>query len=208
MENKIKSLLKSWEKRNITAFYCADRKEAVERALRLIPPGASIGFSGSQTLEQLGLISLLEARGNPVFNPYQQGISREESMELRMKASGADFYLASANALSQSGEMVFFSAYGNRTSGISSAKNVLVLSGVNKLTPDVESAIKRSREYATPLNCKRLNWKTPCFSDGVCHKDICFTPDYKRMCCQLLVIESEAIPDRLKVILVGESLGF
>jgi len=208
MEDKIKQLLKNWEKRNISGFYFPNRREAVEQAMKLIAPQVSIGFSGSQTLEEIGIIPTLETRGNKVYNPYQPGITREESMRLRMQASQADFYLASANAISELGELVFFSAYGNRTSGISSAKNVLIFCGINKLTADVDSALKRAREYATPLNCKRLNWKTPCFKDGVCHNDICFTPDYKRMCCQLLIIESEAIPGRLKVILIGEPLGF
>lgn len=208
MEDRIKQLLKNWEKRGIEGFYFPGRKEAVEQVMKAASPQVSIGFSGSQTLEELGVIPILEARGNKVYNPYQPGITREESMRLRMQASQADFYLASANAVAETGELVFFSAYGNRTSGVSSAKNVLLLCGINKLVSDVELALKRAREYATPLNCKRLNWKTPCFVDGVCHSDICFTPDYKRMCCQLLIIESEAIPGRLKVILIGEPLGF
>jgi hypothetical protein len=33
-------------------------------------------------------------------------------------------------------------------------------------------------------------------------------PEYRRMCCQVLIIEAEAGPGRLAVILVGEKLGF
>lgn len=167
-----------------------------------------MGISGSQTLEQLEIVRQLEARGNKVFNQYKPGISGKESLKLRQLGTCADYYLASANAISESGELVFFSAFGERISGISSAKNVYVVCGINKITPNLGQAIKRAREYAAVLNCKRLGWNTPCFKDGMCAKEICLFPEYKRMCCQILIIEAEVSPGRLKVILVGESLGF
>jgi len=209
MEKRIEGLIKNWSKRNISGFYCENKEQALSKILEIIPSSASIGISGSLTLDQLGAVNSLEARGNKVFNPYKPGISREESLELRRQgAQAADYYLASANALSEKGELVFFSAFGNRIAGISYAKNVIVVCGINKLTPNVEEAIKRSREYATPLNCKRLNWDTPCLKDGICRKEICLFPEYKRMCCQILILEAEVTPDRLKVILIGENLGF
>jgi L-lactate utilization protein LutC len=208
MDKRIDNLIKNWQKRNITGLYCNKKEEAVGDILEVIPHSSSVGFSGSETLEQLGIISCLEARSNKVFNPYKTGISRGESMELRKQGSQADYYLASANAISEKGELVFFSAYGNRSSGIASAKNVIVVSGINKITPNLDEALKRSREFAAPLNCKRLNWNSACLKDGICRKEICLFPEYKRMCCQVLIIEAEVMPDRLKVILVGENLGF
>ncbi|MBU1726387.1 MAG: lactate utilization protein [Candidatus Omnitrophica bacterium] len=208
MEKKIESLIKAWEKRNISGIYCAKKEQAIDKVLEIIPHTYSVGFSGSHTLEQLGIIAKLEARENKVFNPYKPGLSRGESLELRRLGCEADYYLVSANAISQGGELVFLSAYGNRTAGIAYAKNVLVICGINKITVNLQEALKRAREYATPLNVKRLGWNTPCFKDGLCHKDICLFPDYKRMCCQALIIEAEVSPGRLKVILVGENLGF
>ena len=208
MEQRISGLIKNLGKRNISAFYCEDKSKAIDRLLEIIPASSSIGISGSVTLDQIGILKRLEARGNKVFNQYKAGISREESLELRRLGSQADYYLTSANAISEKGELVFFSGYGNRISGISYAKNCIVVCGINKITADLEEALRRGREYATPLNCKRLNWSTPCFKDGICRKEICFPPDYKRMCCQILIIEAEVTPDRLKVILVGENLGF
>jgi len=208
MEQKIDNLIKIWQKRNISGFYCDNKSEAIDKILKIIPQSASIGISGSVTLDQLGIVKRLESRGNPVFNQYKPGISREENLELRRQGTQADYYLTSANAISEKGEFVFFSGYGNRPAGISYAKNVIVVCGINKITPNLEEAIKRGREYATPLNCKRLNWNTPCFKDGICRKEICLFPEYKRMCCQILILEAEVTPDRLKVILVGENLGF
>lgn len=222
MDKRAGQLIRNWQKRNIAGLYCENKDEAAEKILEVIPASANIGISGSVTLDQLGIVKRLESRGNAIFNQYKTGISREDNLELRRKGAQADYYLASANAISEKGELVFFSGYGNRTAGISYAKNLIIVCGINKIAPNLEEAIKRAREYATPLNCKRLNWNTPCLKDGICRKEICLFPEYKRMCCQVLIIEAEAAPDRpegrglasdsqshrLKVILVGETLGF
>lgn len=208
MDERVNALIKNWQKKNIIGFYSENKIKAIDKMLELIPYSATIGISGSQTLEQLGIVRLLESRGNKIFNQYKAGVSREENLELRRLGVHADYYLASANAISEKGELVFFSAYGNRIAGVSFAKNIIVVCGINKLTANIEEALKRAREYATPLNCKRLNWNSACVKDGICRKEICLFPENKRMCCQLLIIEAEVASDRLKVILVGESLGF
>ncbi|MBC8436344.1 MAG: lactate utilization protein [Candidatus Omnitrophica bacterium] len=193
MESHIEALINSWRKRNISGFYCANKKEAADLMLQIIPASASVGISGSVTLNELGIVALLESRGkNRVFNQYQAELTPDESLKLRREGAQADYYLASANAVSQKGELVFLSAYGNRSAGVSYAKNVVIVCGANKITPDLSSAIKRAREYAAPLNCKRLkNWDPS-----------------RPMCCQVLIIEAEVLPERLKVIMVGEELGF
>ena len=208
MDKRIPDLIKNWQKRNIEGLYCTDQAAALDKLLELVPRSASVGISGSLTLDRLGVVSKLEARGNEVFNQYKPGLSRQDSLNIRRQGSGADYYLTSANAISQDGELVFFSGFGNRTCGISSARNVIVVAGINKITPNLEEALKRAREYATPLNCKRLNWKSACLEKGICRKDICLFPEYKRMCCQILIVETEVDPGRLRVILIGENLGF
>lgn len=208
MDKKINALLENWPQRGIQGVYCADKKSALAKILTLIPKESSIGISGSVTLNELEIVKFLEARGNRVFNQYKPGLSRGESLELRKQGVSADYYLASANAISQSGELVFISAYGNRIAGVSNAANVLIACGVNKITPDLAAALKRAREYATPLNCKRLNWNSACLETGACREGVCLAPEYRRMCCQVLVIEAEAVPERFKVVLVGENLGY
>lgn len=191
LDKKIDNLLKIWQKKNILGIYCGNKSEAVEKIMAIIPQGATVGISGSVTLEQLAIVKSLEAGGNKVFNQYKAGITREESLELRKQGILADYYLTSANGISITGELVFLSAYGSRTAGISNAKNVIVVAGINKLTGSLEEAIKRAKEYAMPLNYKRLNWDAS-----------------KIMCCQVLIVEAEATAERLKVIMVGEDLGY
>ncbi len=208
MDKKISNLIDNWKKRNIHGIYCNNKEEARDKILEMIPESAAVGFSGSVTLNTLSIIDILEKRPNIVFNQYRPGISEVESLELRRQGIGADYYLTSANAISEKGEMVFFSAYGSRIAGISNAKNVIVVCGRNKIVSDIAEALKRSRQYVTPLNCKRLNWNTPCLRDGACQEEICLFPEYKRMCCQVLIIEAEIVSGRLKVILVNEDLGY
>lgn len=208
MEKKIEFLFENWRKRNIEGFFCQNREEAIKKILGFIPLEASFGVSGSKTLDQLGIAKKLEERGNTFFNQYKPGLSNLQNLSIRRQGANADYYLASANAVSFNGELVFISAFGNRIAGISYAKQVIIVCGINKLTNDVDSGLKRAREYVTPLNCKRLNWNTPCFKDGVCSKEICLFSEYKRMCCQILIIEAEITPGRMKMILVDEELGY
>ena len=168
-----------------------DKKEASEKLLELIPLSRSVGLSGSVTLGELGVVEKLETRGNRVFNQAKSGLSREDGMNLRQQGALADYYLSSANAVSLTGELVFLSAWGQRIAGIANARNVIIVCGINKLAPDLASAIKRAREYATPLNYKRLNWDVS-----------------RQMICQELIIEADATPGRFKVVLVGDNLGF
>jgi L-lactate utilization protein LutB len=206
--DKEELLIKNWQRRNIYGAICKNKKEAVDKVLELVPKSAPVGLSGSMTLEALDIASILEGRGNTVFNQNKAGITKEERLKLREKGVNADYFLTSANAISCDGKLVFFSAYGTRTAGIANAKNVIVICATDKIVDNIDLAIKRAREYATPLNCKRLNWQTPCVGDGLCKEKICLFPEYNRMCCQILIIEAEIFQDRLKVILVQERLGF
>lgn len=208
MEKRIADLIVNLKRRNIDGIYVDSKDEARERIKQLILKSATVGISGSKTLDELGIVALLGVSGYEVFNQYKPGISREQSLQMRNLGCLADYFLTSCNAISEGGEMVFFSGYGHRTSGIANADNVIVVCGLNKIVPNLGQALKRSREYATVLNCKRLDWKSACLADGLCHQDICLAPEYKRMCCQVLIIESEINPERIKVIIVGENLGF
>lgn len=208
MEKRIADLIANLKRRNIEGIYLDSKDKAKEKIKQLILKGSSVGISGSKSLDELGIVADLEASNYEVFNQYRTGISREQSMQMRNLGSRADYFLTSCNAVSEEGELVFLSANGHRSSGIANADNVIVVCGLNKIVSNLEQALKRSREHATVLNCKRLNWSAACLKDGLCHKERCFAPDFKRMCCQILIIESEINPQRLKVIIVGENLGF
>lgn len=79
-----------------------------------------------------------------------------------------------------------------------------MLVGANKIVADVDEGVKRIRTYACPPNAARLHTETPCELTGVCSE--CHAP--KCMCCQIVVTRHSRHTGRIKVILVGEDLGF
>lgn len=207
MSDRVQELLENLRRRNFEALYCKTRDEVHAAIMDRIPESATVGFSGSQTLEQLEIVEMMQSRGNNVLDQYDPKLSSDESLRIRRLSIQADCYLCSANAVSMQGELVFLSAYGHRTAGIAAGKRVIVICGSNKIVETREAAIKRAREHAAPLNVKRLHWDAPCAKDGTCRQDVCFSPDYIRMCCQMLILESEVDPERLTVIIAGEDLG-
>lgn len=209
MDKRIENIFNALKKRNIQGIYCKDRDEALAKLLEFIPLDKTVGISGSVTLDEIGIVCELIKRGNKVFNQYEKGLTSEQSLDIRNQGATADIFLSSANAISRDGKMVFFSGHGHRIAGIANAKRVFIVCGINKIVDNVDKGIDRARNYVTPLNCKRLvTWNTACVQDGICKEEICLYPEYKRMCAKILIIEAEGNPDRLKVILVGESLGF
>ena len=207
MNDRHRGLIDNLARRNISAFYCNNAQGVQKKVLELIPVGASVGFSGSKTIQELNLIEIIKNQGVEVFDQYGLGVDKEEGMRLRQLGIGADYYLTSVNAVTWAGELVFLSAFGHRSAGIANAKNLIIMCGINKITDDLNTALSRAREYVAPLNCKRLNWHSVCLDKGICQEDVCFPPQYKRMCCQTLIIEAEMNPGRVKFILCQESLG-
>ena len=95
--------------------------------------------------------------------------------------------------------------HSNRVPSIAAGpRNVLMIIGMNKVTRDVDSAMSRARNEAAPINAQRFNLSTPCCKTGACFD--CKTPD--TICCQILITRYSKTPQRIKVILVNEDLGF
>ena len=131
----------------------------------------------------------------------------EEKAEMMHQAFNCDYFLASCNAISEDGILVNIDGNANRVAAYAfGPKNVLLIVGMNKVVNDVEDGIKRVRNFASPPNTLRLGLKTPCSMTGRCgdcYGDTC-------ICSQIVVTrrQSAMMKDRVKVILVGESLGY
>ena len=120
-------------------------------------------------------------------------------------AFSADTYFMSTNAITLDGELINIDGNGNRVAAlIYGPDQVIIVAGLNKVTANVEDGIRRVRNCATPPNCIRLNKKTPCAATGRCAD--CLSPE--GICNQLVITRRSGNPDRIKVILIGESLGY
>lgn len=192
-------------KNGLKARYVEKNKDAVKAVLELIPPDAIVGCTGSFSIRQLGLVEMLEKRGNKVVHHWLPGLSPEEDLRLRHEELGADVLLTSCNAITMDGKIIDIDAAGNRAAGtMFGPGKVIVVVGVNKIAFDEEEGLHRARHIAAPLNAIRYSLDTPCAKTGFCSD--CRSP--QRICKVVLIIERKPSLTDLEVILVGEELGF
>jgi hypothetical protein len=204
------TLAKGLTARGHVPFYAATAEEALKKVLELIPAGASVGIPGSVTVREIGAPEALRARGNKVVEHWDPGASPAENMEARFQESQCDVLLTSSNAITKDGVLVNIDGSGNRVGAMcwSRGDRIFVIS-MNKVCSDVEQAVARVQDFATPPNAVRLGCKTPCAVTGCHAKNGCIGPNSM---CRLLLITNQApmMPEGKKsyVILVGEPLGY
>lgn len=200
-EKRGATVVKALKSRRFDAWYCATKEEALTLALSLIPEGATISWGGSESIHEIGLSAAVKT------GPYEvwDRASAPDPMAVAYKALTADWYLTSANAISEDGELVNVDGNGNRVAAmIFGPKNVLVVAGMNKVVRSQADAVTRARTIAAPYNMQRFQKNTPCNVTGCCAD--CKSPDC--ICNQILITRGTRVPGRVKIILVGEDLGF
>ena len=199
-QNTAATIIKNLKKRNMNGYYCALKEDALKKALEIIPENSSIGWGGSVTLDQIGLIQALKD-GNYEAIDRMQKAPKEQAARI----FNADFFLMSTNAITLDGELINVDGRANRICYLCyGPEHVLIIAGMNKVVPDVKSGIQRVRNMAAPPNTTRLNKNTPCARFGRCMD--CLEPDC--ICNQILITRRSGSPERIHVILVGEELGY
>ena len=134
-------LVSNLKKRHFDAWYCANRQEALAKALELIPEGASVGWGGARSAQEIGLMDALNA-GNYRTIDRDRMKTPEEKQQAARDCLSADVFLTGANGL--------------------------VIAGMNKVMDSLENAVKRARTVAAPMNEQRFLGNTPCAATGVC----------------------------------------
>lgn len=198
-------MVKNLERRHFEAFYCASTAEAKKKVNELIPDGSSVTWGGTMTIRDMGIPLLLKERGTLDVWDRDLVDTPEEKQEMYYRAFHADYYLSSANAISEDGVIVNIDGNGNRVAAITwGPQHVIFVVGMNKVAQDVEAALKRARSTASPINAARFDIKTPCQTDGQCHN--CNSP--QSICNYVHFLRNSSKPGRIIVILVGENLGY
>ena len=196
-----KKVIKGLESRNMTGYYAANKEEALQLALGMIPEGSSVTMGGAMSAHEIGLVEKLKS-GNYNFIDRD---AYEDKRAAMLMAYDADFFLSSVNAITEDGVLVNIDGNSNRVSAIAQGpKKVLFIVGMNKVCNDVDSAMKRARNVAAPINAQRFGLSTPCAKTGACLN--CKSPD--TICCQFLITRFSRHEGRIHVILVNDSLGF
>lgn len=197
ISNKVSSVLK---KKGYVIYVVSNRDEVRTLVEGLIPEGSTVSSGGSLTLQECGILDLLRSGKYQFLDRY----ASTDIEKLQREAFHCDYYLCSANAITEDGELVFMDGVGNRVAAVSyGPRNVVIVVSVNKVVKDLNAARERIR-YIAPMNAKRLNLSTPCARTGFC----CDCDSDQRICQNLLILESNVrTSGRITVVLVTEELG-
>lgn len=209
MNAKMVSILKNLKKRNIEGYYLKTSEEAKRIALSMVEEGDLVSWGGSKTLDDTGIrqgLFDLEKEGKiTIIDPYSE---KDPALNYEARRQGllADVFFLSTNAITTDGELANIDGTGNRVAALTfGPKKVVVIAGLNKLTDNLEEAIKRVKEVACPMNAERLGKKTPCVLTGHCCD--CLLPT-ETICSTIVTTRFSSSPGRVNVILIDEVLGF
>lgn len=196
-------LVRNLQNRHFEAYYCSTKEEALQKALSLIPEGSSVGWGGSVTCQQLGLLDAVKSGAYNVVD-RDKAQSPEERDQLLRDCLLVDTFLTSANAMSMDGQMVNIDGTGNRLAAICfGPKQVVVVAGMNKVVDTLDDAIARARTVAAPMNQQRFGFPNPCGATGTCgdcKSETCI--------CNHILVTRHCRGNRIKFVIVGEELGF
>ena len=197
-------LLPQLEKRNFEAYYCENKEDALKLAISLIDKDGSVSWGGSVTVAELNLIQALRDKGYKLID-RDSANTPEERASLMRQGLLSDTFLTSTNAITSDGILVNIDGMGNRVAAMCyGPRQVIVVAGMNKLCDTLDDAVHRVQNVASPLNAKRLGLtKTGC-SKGKC--TACLSDEC--MCSYIVQTRRSRQKGRIKIILVGEDLGF
>lgn len=202
-------------KKNNMEFYYAETSADIRKIVKsLISEGDVITNGGTMTMQECGLYDMLSS---PEYNYIDRlKVAPEEVRDVYIKAFSADVYITSSNAITEDGVLYNVDGNSNRVAAIAfGPKSVIVIAGYNKIVKNLEEAELRVKREAAPPNCIRLNCDTPCSKTGECVSlsksgrqiyDGCGGD--ARICCNYLISAYQRHKGRIKVIIVGEELGY
>ncbi len=214
---KIENVMENLRRNNMEAVYAKDRAEALLRLRTYLTPGCTVGVGGSVTLDEIGALELFRCGDYKFLDRYAPGLSKEEQRQIFRQSLLSDVYVMSANAVTETGALYNVDGNANRVAALLyGPESVIVIIGHNKIVPTVEDAVRRVKTVAAPANAARLSCPTPCTRTGMCVSMMRTGDDEipsgcaseSRICANYVISGKQRQINRIKVILVGEALGF
>lgn len=205
---KFKNVKEVLESNNFEVFIADNTVEASKIVLEDIIPALdikSISWGGSMTFVRTGIYDKLkDQKSFKVLDTYDKSLSNDEKTQLRREALLTDLFITGTNAVTEDGYLVNLDMIGNRVGALTfGPKNVLVLTGRNKIVPDIEFAMERIKNFVAPANAMRLDMKTPCIKTGVCSE----CKGNNRICNTWTITQKSFPKKRVKIVLINEDLG-
>ncbi len=202
---QVEKTIKNLELRNMMGIFVEDELQLFNKLNEFITENSVIGVGDSVTLEETGVLKYLRQNKFHFLDKYKDGLTREEKRKIYIQNFSADTFMCSTNALTEDGYLFNIDGNGSRVAPmLYGPKQVIVVTGMNKLVLNLEEAQKRVRNYAAPLDAKRLKKDTPCTKIGNCVD--CKSPN--RICNDFVTITGQFEKNRIKVIIIGKSFGY
>jgi acyl-CoA hydrolase len=194
-EEQIAQTVQALEAHGIRVVVFETGEEARNYVLDLIPPGAEVYNSPSRTLELIGLAEDIE---HPTR--FQSVRARLHSLdrvtqrnEMRKLGASPDVLVGSVHAITEQGEVLIASAVGSQLGpAASGAGAVIWVVGTQKLVRTLEDGFRRIREYSYHLENERTH---QVYGQATAIN-------------KLLIVNGEAYPGRITIVLVKQQLGF
>ncbi len=180
--------------RNVEAVIVDTADEARRLVSERLPQGAEVYSGKSKTLQDAGIMDMVQdPRTYDALRPRLLKMDRQtQAREIRKLIAAPDFMLGSVNAVTEDGILVAASATASQLGpyAYTSGKLILVI-GSQKVVPDLETALRRIREYVLPWEDQQVRALVPTGS----------------FVGKILIIEREWITGRVEVILVRNPIG-
>lgn len=216
MMQKINRTIENLKRNKMDAYYCETSEDAKSLVKKLINKGDVISCGGSETLFQTGIYDLITSDEYNFLDRSAKGLTPEQVKEIYRKTFSADVFCTSANAVTENGELYNVDGNSNRVAAmLYGPDSVIVVCGYNKLVSNLDEAVRRVKTIAAPKNTVRLGIDTYCGQQGECvslQKDGAEMCDGchgdRRICCNYVVFAQQRHIGRIKVIIVGEELGY
>tara|TARA_R110000824_G_scaffold401771_1_gene615705 strand:+ start:387093 stop:387710 length:618 start_codon:yes stop_codon:yes gene_type:complete len=158
--NSIQKTIAALKERGHLPEMVASRDEALEKIKGLIPQGVSVMNGSSRTLEEIGFVDYLK-EGRHGWNNLHEAILAEKDQlkqaELRKQSVLSEYYLGSAHALVETGEMLVASNSGSQLPHIAfTSQNLIFVIGAQKIVPTLVDAFERLEKNVVPLEDERM----------------------------------------------------
>jgi len=172
-----------------------DAAAARARVRELIPEGASVLTGASETLRLSGIDEDINASGRYAsVRAHGMKLDRaKDADQIRRLLGSPDVAVGSANAVTETGALVFASASGSQLPGYAGgAAQAIWVIGAQKVVPDLGAALRRIDEYVLPLESARVQvvYGGPSAVNRV------------------LILNAEPHPGRGTVLLLREGIGY
>ena len=205
---KLENVKEALESNNFEVFIADNSEEASKIVLEKILPNENIksmSWGGSMTFVGTGLYdSLKDKKEFKILDTFDKSLSNDEKTQLRREALLTDLFVTGTNALTEDGCLVNLDMIGNRVGALTfGPKYVLILTGRNKIVPDIDTAMERIKNYVAPTNAMRLDMKTPCVKTGECSE----CKASARICNTWTITQKSFPQKRVKIVLINEDLG-